>query len=50
MKRNSSERPSFLPKYAWVRQQIADKIHSGLLKPGSRVPSEAEIMKEYNDE
>jgi len=38
---------NFLPKYAWIKQKITEEIRSGRLTPGSRVPSEAEIMKRY---
>ena len=47
MQRTSEEQTSFLPKYARIKQEITEEIRSGRLLPGSRVPSEAEIMKQY---
>lgn len=37
-----------VPKYYQIRRQIVNMIRSGRLKPGMRIPSEHEIMREYN--
>jgi GntR family transcriptional regulator len=36
-----------VPKYYRISRQIIDMICSGRLKPGMRIPSENEIMREY---
>ena len=35
------------PRYLVIKQFIENKINSGLWKPGSRVPSEAELTLEF---
>ncbi len=37
-----------VPKYYQISRRIIDMIRSGRLKPGMRIPSENEIMREYN--
>lgn len=37
-----------VPKYYHIRRQIVNMIRSGRLKPGMRIPSENEIMRQYN--
>jgi GntR family transcriptional regulator len=37
-----------VPKYYHISRQIIDTIRSGRLKPGMRIPSENEIMREYS--
>jgi GntR family transcriptional regulator len=38
---------SIIPMYKQVIKILADQIHEGKLKPGDRLPSEAELMKEF---
>ncbi|AOM42764.1 histidine utilization repressor [Xenorhabdus hominickii] len=37
-----------VPLYAKVKQAIIEKIHTGEWKPHDRVPSEAELVKQFN--
>ena len=36
-----------IPRYLVIRQALETKINNGILKPGSRVPSESEISIEF---
>jgi GntR family histidine utilization transcriptional repressor len=36
------------PRYAAIKQSICDAVRDGLLKPGDRVPSEAEIVQQFD--
>lgn len=36
-----------LPRYAEIKQSICDAIRAGHLKPGDRVPSEAELVDQF---
>ncbi len=39
---------SYTPKYVVVKNFIIDKIETGVLKPGDRIPSENELAKMFN--
>ena len=41
------ENPDFLPKYYQILNEIVDLIRTGELSPGSKIPSENEIIKRY---
>ena len=47
MAETNSIRDSFLPKYVRIKQELTEEIRAGRLAAGSRVPSEAELMKTY---
>jgi GntR family histidine utilization transcriptional repressor len=36
------------PRYAAIKQSICDAVRDGLLKPGDRVPSEAELVQQFD--
>lgn len=36
------------PRYAAIKQSISDAIRDGHLKPGDRVPSESELVKQFD--
>jgi len=36
------------PRYAVIKQRIADAIKDGSLKPGDRVPSESELVQQFD--
>ncbi len=36
------------PRYAAIKQSISDAVRDGLLKPGDRVPSEAELVEQFD--
>lgn len=38
---------SFLPKYIQIKEEIAEKIRSGIFQPGTKCPSENEIIETY---
>lgn len=38
---------STAPRYAAIKQSISDAVRDGLLKPGDRVPSEAELVHQF---
>jgi len=48
MAETQSIRDSFLPKYVRIKQELIEEIRAGRLAIGSRVPSEAELMKTYD--
>ena len=41
--------PDAPPRYAAIKQSIHDAIRDGRLKPGDRVPSEAELVGQFED-
>ena len=41
------ESPGFLPKYYQISLEIIDMIRTGQLSPGSKIPSENEIIKNF---
>lgn len=43
----SSASPASSPRYAAIKQSISDAIRDGRLKPGDRVPSEAEFVEQF---
>lgn len=38
---------AFVPQYIKIREEIAERIRSGLLKPGDQIPSLRQICKDY---
>src|SRR3546814_16124184 len=36
------------PRYAAIKQSICDAVRDGHLKPGDRVPSESELVKQFD--
>src|SRR3546814_7987382 len=36
------------PRYAAIKQSICDAVRDGHLKPGDRVPSEAELVQQFD--
>lgn len=36
------------PRYAAIKQSICEAVRDGLLKPGDRVPSEAELVQQFD--
>lgn len=42
------DRNSFVPLYYQLADEIQSKIESGEIKPGDKLPSESEMIREYN--
>lgn len=45
--RTLSESLKFAPKYVRIREDLRDKIQTGIYKPNLRVPTESRLMKQY---
>lgn len=48
MKAKSREAGQPSPRYAAIKQSISDAVRDGRLKPGDRVPSEAELVDQFD--
>lgn len=42
------DRNSYIPLYCQLADEILSDIEAGILKPGDKLPSEAEMMEQYN--
>src|SRR3546814_18507378 len=46
--RSNGASPDAPPRYAAIKQSIYDAIGDGRLKPGDRVPSEADLVEQFD--
>ena len=46
--RGNPEASQSAPRYAAIKQSISDAVRDGRLKPGDRVPSEAELVDQFD--